>query len=585
MTSPGDPPGSATPATDRFVALFTAAPFGIALTDADGVIVEANPALGAFLGVDPAELRGTPFVDLITGQGDAAMVRALISDPDTRSATGRHVGAVMEHATEGPVHADVSVITLPSDDPSRRYPAIMVRDVSDLHLLQERLHHQNVHDPLTGLPNAASFHGKLEAAMVDRTHPQLALVVFDIDGFRLINDGFGTEVGDQLLQHMATKLREIFPVDAVIGRMIGDRFGVLLRGSFTGQGLAQLAEQAQQELAEPVYFDGSGIALSASVGIVVRNVGNGTAADLVRAAEITVHRAKAAGRAQWMMFDGEADRRERHLAKRGAMLGGALETGEFELLYTPTVRPDGSGELALIYGEMVWNHPEDGRLGPSDFVPMADQTGMTVPIGRWMIDEAVASLARWRSELGTHLPDIGVRLPARLAIDQDLVGMVRSALEQHELPAGSLCLLTKASSVDDPRGDVLESLELLSQLGVRIGLLIAHPAQFDVLTEDLTIHDLVLAQSMAELVAIDYPVEASATMRGLHDFLARPLERGIRVSAEGVESAEQMRRLAELGISAVRGPHLYEPLSATAMREFLAGDKVGDLSAAQSHTG
>src|SRR5690606_20356928 len=154
---------------------------------------------------------------------------------------------------------------------------------------------------------------------------------------------------------------------------------------------------AQQELAEPVYFDGSGIALSASVGIVVRNVGNGTAADLVRAAEITVHPAKAAGRAQWMMFDGEADRRERQLAEPAARPGSALEAGEFVLLYAPTGRPDGSGELALIYGGMVWNRPEDGRLGPSDFVPMADQTGMTVPIGRWMIDEAVASLARWRS--------------------------------------------------------------------------------------------------------------------------------------------------------------------------------------------
>src|SRR5690606_24976762 len=168
LTSPGDPPGSATPATDRFVALFTAAPFGIALTDADGVIVEANPALGAFLGVDPAELRGTPFVDRSTGQGDAARVRAPLSDHNTRSASGRHVGAVTEHAPDAPVHADVSVIPLPCDDPSRGYPAIMVRDVSDLHLLQERLHHQNVHDPLTGLPNAASFHGKLEE--IGRAH-------------------------------------------------------------------------------------------------------------------------------------------------------------------------------------------------------------------------------------------------------------------------------------------------------------------------------------------------------------------------------------------------------------------------------
>ncbi|WP_286901656.1 GGDEF and EAL domain-containing protein [Thermocrispum sp.] len=583
MTSPGEQPGSATPSADRFVALFAAAPFGIALTDRQGIIAEANQALGRFLGVDPAELRGKPFVEILTGDGDAAMIRGLIADPDNPPPTGRTVPAVMEHATDGPMHAELTVIALPGDDPKQRYPAVVVRDTSELHLLQEMLRHQNVHDPLTGLPNADSFRGKVEAAMVDRTHPQLALIVFDLDGFRLINDGLGPEVGNRMLSRVADKLREIFPAEAVIGRMIGDRFGVLLRGSFTGQALTRQAEEVLKELAEPLYLDGNGIALSASVGIVVRSTG-GSADDLLRAAEITVHRAKSAGRAQWMMFDAEQDRRERHLAKRGAVLGGALETGEFEFRYQPTVRPDGSGELVLIQAELVWNHPDDGVLEAHEFIPMADLTGMTVPIGRWMIDDAVATLARWRAQFGPAVAELAVRLPSRLAIDQDLVGMVRSALDEHQLPAESLSVWTKATTLDDERGDVRESYALLADLGVRVGLLITHPSQFDVFTGDLPLHDVILAESMVELVSADYPVETSATMRGLHDFLAKPFEQGIRVSAQGVESRDQMQRLAELGVSAVRGPAIHQPLTASAMEKLLAeaGDPA-NVSAGPQH--
>lgn len=570
MNIPGGSPGPTDAAADRFVALFSAAPIGIALTDEAGTIVEANRALGSMLGMNHETLRDTAFADLVSGQGDAALMRVLLADPSSSPTGSKRIGVVLEHAEDGPVRAEITLAALPGGDPERRYPVIMVEDVNDLHLLQERLHHQNVHDALTGLPNASSFHGRLETAMVDKSYPQVALVVFDIDGFRVINDGFGADIGDQLLRHMANKLRAAFGPEAAIARLTGDGFGVLLRGTFDGQDLTRQVEQALHDLAEPMYFEGRGIGLSASVGIVVRDAGHGSATELERAAEITVHRAKSSGRSQWMMFDSELDKLDRQRSQRGAMIGGALETGQFELVFHPTVRPDGSDRIVVVQTEMRWNHPDDGTLTPREFLPMADITGMTLHIGRWMLTEAMAAIAGWRAELGKDVPDLSVRLPTRLAIDQDLVGLVRGELEKHDLPPHALCLCTKAANVRDPRGEVAESLGLLGQLGVQVDLLASSPADFEAFTSELKVCHVVLAESLVDTVAAGFPVHPAAAMRGIEDLIAIPMEQGVRVAAQGVRTREQARRLGELGIIAVRGPFFHGALPAGPMHELLA---------------
>lgn len=543
---------------------------GIALTDTDGVIAEVNPAFGTVVGRSPEDLRGTDFTDLVSGRGDVEMLRTLLADPSKGPDGRRRIGIVLDHLEDGPVRAEVTLAALPGDDPARSYPVVMVEDVNDLHLLQERLHHQNVHDALTGLPNTAHFHGKLETAMVDRSHEQVALVLFDIDGFRIINDGFGADVGDQLLRTVAGKLQAVFPPDAAVARLTGDGFGVLMRGTFTGQALTRQVEKALHELAEPLYFDGQGIGLSACAGIVVRPVGGATATEMERAAEITVHRAKGAGRAQWMIADAELDKQDRRRARRASVIGGALETGQFELAFHPTIRPDGSDRIVVMQTEMRWNHPEDGVLSPREFLPMADVTGMTLHIGQWMLSDALATIAKWRAELGPKVPDLSVRLPTRLAIDQDLVGLVRSILEQHDLPAHVLCLCSKAANVLDPRGEVIESLTLLGELGVQIDLLATSPGDFEVFKHPLKVCHVVLAESLTDTVATGFPVDPEATVRGLKDLMARPMANGVRVAAQGVRTREQAQLLAEMGVIAVRGPFFHGALAADEMHDLLA---------------
>lgn len=576
MNYPGGSPGPSSAAGDRFATLFATAPIGIALTDPAGVIAEANPALATMLGMTVDALRGADFADLVSGHGDAALLRTLLTDPAGGPEGRKRIGIVLEHAEDGPMRAEVTITGLPGDDPEQSYPVVMVEDVNDLHLLQERLHHQNVHDALTGLPNSASFHGRLETAMVDKTFEQVALVLFDIDGFRMINDGFGADVGDQLLRQVAGKLQAVFPAPAMVARLTGDGFGVLQRGTFTGQGLTRQVEKALHELAEPVYFDGHGIGISASAGIVVRPVGSGSATDLERAAEITVHRAKGAGRSQWMMFDAEQNKWDRHRARRAAVIGGALETGQFELVFHPTIRPDGSDRIVVVQTEMRWNHPEDGVLTPREFLPLADVTGMTLHIGRWMLADAMATIAKWRAELGPGVPDLSVRLPTRLAIDQDLVGLVRSTLEQHELPPHVLCVCTKASNVLGSSGEVVESLELLGELGVQIDLLATSPGDFEAFKAPLKVCHVVLGESLTDTVATGFPVDPQATVRGIQDLIAQPMERGVRVAAQGVRTREQAQLLAGLGVIAVRGPFLHGPLDAAATHDLLAAQIAGE---------
>lgn len=562
MSIPGGAPGDRHPAIDRFATLFTVAPIGIALTDNDGTIVEANPALGTILGRDCDTLRGTQLADLASTPADAESLRSVVSSRPAVAGEARRVRVVLEHAEDGPVRTRLTLTHVSADDSERAYPVVMVEDVNDLHLLHETLRHQNVHDQLTGLPNAAMFHGQVEAAMVDRQYRMISLVFLDIDGFRVINDGLGAEVGDEVLRRVATTLQSVFSShDAVIARRTGDGFGILLRGELIPQNVIELVEEAFERLSEPMYVEGHGIGVHASAGIVVREVGDGTAAQLGQAAEITLHRAKEAGRAKWMLYEPELDAQDRDRYRKGAIMAGALENGEFELVYQPTVKLDGSGNVPVVNAIPRWNQPGSGEVTSEEFIPIADTTGMTLRLGRWLLNDAIATSARWRTATDGRQPDICLRLPARLAIDDDLVRMVRQELTRHELPADKLRLCADGTTVVDTRGVVLDSLAVLGEIGVKLVLAISGPADLQLIRRhELPVGYVVLTKELVDGL-LDPSTEAAAAIH-LEHLVKAASELGLRIGAEGVETAEQARRLADLGVIAARGDFYREELSA-----------------------
>lgn len=545
-------------ALERFARLYVAAPCGIALTDPHGTIVEANEALGSLLGAESASLRGTAIAELAASSCEASTLRDNLHKLQDDPGGHQQLQIDLAYTTNEKRRTVTTLSTLPADVAGKEYPIVLVQDVSEQHMLGETLRHQNVHDWLTGLPNATQFDHQIEISLADTTHPQIALVLLDLDGFRVINDGLGAEVGDQLLRSVANKLRESFSAhDAVLARLTGDGFGVLLRGELTTTAVIKLVEHVLGEISEPVYIGGNPVGVNASAGIVVQETATDQAPNVKRKAEITLHRAKEQGRSKWMLFDSEADARDRHRYRLGASIAGALENGEFELLYQPTVRLDGSGSLPVVNTVLRWHHPESGPLAAEEFIPIADAIGMTLPIGRWMLGEALATHARWRSASGGPVPDLCLRLPGRLAIDDDLVSFITSELERNDVDPSSLRLCASAATVLDPRGEVPDSFGVLRELGVQLVLEASAATDLELIHKhDLPVGYVVLSGSLIENLC--HPQAASSTVRHLEHLITTARDLGLRTGAEGVRTNEQANTLGELGVVAARGEFFLE---------------------------
>ncbi|TVT48405.1 diguanylate cyclase [Amycolatopsis rhizosphaerae] len=551
----------------RFSALYSASPTGIALADPNGEIVEANAALGAFLGYKTDDLRGRDLAGLGYGAKDRHALLDGLDEVDEAGSEPYRQRVRLAHADDVGTWADITLAVLPGDRPGAAYPVLMVLDANEVHSLQETLRHQSIHDPLTGLSNASRFNTLLEGALGPSARDQIALVYLDIDGFKVINDGLGAGVGDKVLRRIARRLREVFTShDPLIARLSGDGFAVLLRGRLTAQEVVTQVQRALDELREPMYLDDHGIGVSASAGIVVRDVADGGPEDLLRAAELALHRAKAAGKAQWMLFDPDLDARDRARYRLGAEIGGALENGHFELVYQPMVKLGPSGGLAAVNAGLHWNHPEFGELGSEEFYPLADITGMTVQLGHWLLTESLAAAARWRERHGEAAPDICIRLPGRLAVDPELVGAVKELLDRYRLPAGALRLCTDSPSLHDPRGEVLESLSVLTDLGAKMVLAVTGSADLELIPrQGLKVRHIILTGPVVDALG-DNP--GAAAVRHLDQLVTRARELDLRVGADGVRTSTQAELLREHGVIAARGPFVTD--SAT-------GDEVDDL--------
>ncbi|NIJ11780.1 diguanylate cyclase (GGDEF)-like protein/PAS domain S-box-containing protein [Saccharomonospora amisosensis] len=559
-------------ATRRFTALYSESPIGVVLADPEGKILDVNPAFTQLLGYSTDDLAGEPLTGLAATDDDADTIRSAVDSLRVTGRSRRRERADLEHTQDGPVRTQVTIAALSGDTPGTLYPVLMVEDVGELTLLREALRKQNVLDALTGLPNAGSFVNKLETTLASGGDDRLALVYLDIDGFRIVNDGLGPGAGDEVLRHVATKLAAVFDrYDGFVARLSGDGFAVLLHGRLDTADVVDLVEEAMAELAEPVYVDGRGIGISLSAGIVVADTTTVDHEDLHRAAEITLHRAKENGRAQWMLYEPELDRADRRRYSIGAAIGGAIENGQFELEYEPTVKLDGSDEIVVVNAAPRWNHPEHGVLGPRDFYPMADLTGMAPALGRLLLTQAMSDAAAWYREFA-EAPDLCVRLPIRLAIDPNLVGIVHGELHRTQLPPGKLRVCTDAMALLDRRGEVLEALSVLSELEVKIALAVSGAADLELVhTHRLPVGFAIVAGPLVEALASD-GAEADGARRHLGTLVARARELGIeRIGAEGVRNTEHAARLREIGVVAGRGKLFGDAVSGDEIRSLIAG--------------
>ncbi|OIV35832.1 hypothetical protein BIV57_19640 [Mangrovactinospora gilvigrisea] len=408
-------------------------------------------------------------------------------------------------------------------------------------------------DPLTGLTDRAGFHERLAAVFRDAPPgARLGLCYLDLDGFKEVNDTAGHQVGDELLTRVARRLHDALAGPGrLVARLGGDEFVVLLERS-SGPADAEWVARTALRAADCAFGKpGQEVRITASAGVVERPVAGTDAADAMRAADMTLYWAKAAGKGRFAVFDAQRDARQTARYRLGAQLPRALERGEFFVLYQPIVRlPDGFPVAAEAL--VRWRHPEHGVLAPGQFIHLAEDNGMIAELGRFVLEKACRQAEAWRRRDPARAPSVSVNLSPRQCADEGLAGEVDRVLRETGLPPERLQLeLTESAVIEGHRSP--ESLRELSALGIRLALDDFGTGYSSLAyLRTLPVDALKLDRSFAEglrggegLDGVDARIVAALTQ------LARALT--LTVTVEGVETAAQAYRLARLGCELGQG--------------------------------
>jgi diguanylate cyclase (GGDEF)-like protein len=428
---------------------------------------------------------------------------------------------------------------------------------------QADLEHQANHDSLTGLANRARF-GALLAERVERHNPAAVLLI-DIDDFKMVNDTLGHEVGDRLLVEVARRLTAHTRDEDLPARLGGDEFAVLLAEDDPAAAGAA-AGRVLEALAAPVAVGEHQLLVHASIGVAVAGAGD-SPDDVLRNADIAMYEAKGAGKASWTLFEPRMRRELLDHARIGSDLHEALRRGELFLVYQP-VRELATGRISAFESLVRWRHPERGVVAPPAFIPVAERSGLIVPLGRWVLNEACRQFAVWKAgDHGDGLAGIGVNVAVRQLRDPGFVADVTAALQAHGLRPGELILeVTESSVLDGP--DVQATLRALHEHGVQLALddfgtgysslSLVRAFPMDCLKLDKTFVDGIAdGDDRGRLAVADAVAGLAATL-------------GLFTVAEGIETVDQLVRLTELGYGRGQGYLLGRPLPAGETTRLLA---------------
>lgn len=536
----------------RFEEIFTSSSVGMAISDLDGALIRSNRALGEILAYRRGKLSAHRLEEIFhPEEADYLQLRyEVLLEEDSAPFRERH-RLLRADGEEALVFLSASVLRDPDGTP--RYFVTSVEDVSDKHFLEGQLRFQATHDALTGLVNRQRFIGRLEETLSGKGKVgELTVFHLDLDGFRAINNGVGREAGDRLLQSVAATLREVFDGEAVtIARFDGDEFGVLLENSPTTPSIANLAARINEELTEPIYLGDEGIATTATIAVAHRPKAGTSPAELLRATDTTLQRLKGTGRRQWGTVDTDANGRDRARFALASSMAGAWESGSLEIEYQPLVSVDDRGIVA-VQALLGWEHPEQGSLDHERCLEVLAETGLSLPIGRWLLGQACEQLRSWTDRFDGKLPALYVELTKELAGDPDLVSTVRAVLSEASLEPDQLQLGMPVQALCMVDGIAEDNLDVLVDLGIAVVLY-----EFGTTRGDLAcLEDLpVRAVKLSALVGsrVHRMGEGSLFTRAIRQLVPLVRESGTPVIVANVENEAQFEWWREVGANTVQG--------------------------------
>jgi diguanylate cyclase (GGDEF)-like protein/PAS domain S-box-containing protein len=537
----------------RFASLIRNASDVIMIVDADGRVEYASPAVQRTFGLWQDELVGRRLAD-VWRDADRERIAAFLAE--VTSTHGVSIGPVeLSVGTKSRRFILECVGSNLLDDPAVKGLALNLRDVTERRALEDQLRQLAFHDPLTLLANRSLFRNRVEHALAlsRRTDECLAVLMIDLDNFKNVNDSLGHDAGDRLLQTAAQRLVKCTRAADTVARLGGDEFAVLLEGVSTLELAERIAASVTEAFRTPITIDGTDMAVTASVGVALSEQGDDTE-HVLRNADIAMYNAKAAGKGRHVVFHSRMQEQLRERLRLEDDLNQAIARREFFLEFQPIIDLKTS-ELLGVEALIRWQHPEQGRLLPGQFIPMAEETGQIIGLGRWVLEEACNAVQAWRRGIaaGEGLR-VAVNVSGRHLQQGDLLADVRHALEASGLDAGSLLIeLTESTMMQNSEPNLVKLRELKA-LGVRLAI-----DDFGTGYSSLSY----LHRFPIDILKIDRSFISRLTEASEGPKLARAVVMlgetlGLETVAEGVESEDQVTQLVQLGCVAAQG-FLFSP--------------------------
>jgi diguanylate cyclase (GGDEF)-like protein/PAS domain S-box-containing protein len=542
---------------------------------ADAVIRYQSPAIEQVLGYRTGSIIGRSFLDLVEpdDQDDAGQLfeRSQVR-PGVPTMGEVHLRPLGDG--QAPRRFEMTATNL-LDDPTVRGLVLNYRDITERALYEERLTQQAFHDALTGLPNRALFQDRLEHALRQRGQT-LGLLFVDLDHFKVVNDGLGHDAGDQLLCDVAQRLAGCLRDGDTLARLGGDEFTVLLPDIADARDAMAVATRIESRLKPPFELPGQSVFVTASIGIATGVALQDQSEALLREADAAMYEAKARGRAGHAVFDATMHVRAVTRLAIETDLRRAIANDQLELHYQPIKWLEGD-QVVGVEALVRWRRPDGTLVPPGDFIPVAEETGLIRPIGRWVLHEACRQLASWRADLPQAAGlSMSVNVSARQLQDASLVEDVESALRESGLDPGSLILELTESAVVDSFEGAAAMLQQLRWMSVQL-------AMDDFGTGYSSLSSLsrlpldILKIDQSFVARLDQDAEGRAVVYAIVS-LATAL--GVRVTGEGIETASQLATLTELDCKHGQGFLLGRPAPADKLAEMLQAVSPAEVTVA-----
>ncbi len=554
---------------ERFRSAFDHAA-GMALVAPDGKWIEVNRSLSDILGYSEEELLRIDFQS-ITHHGDLNSILDQLNKLQTGATTGLQMEKRFIHQNGDLIWVLLSVTGVHNSGQDSRNFIFQIQDITDRKRAEERLVHDAFHDALTGLPNRVLFMDHLKQSMGrarGRKHLPFAVLFLDFDRFKLINDSLGHMVGDQLLIAISGRLKANVRPGDTVARLGGDEFTILLEGLNESNEVEVVATRLLKSLSLPFNLAGHEVFTTASIGIAQSTMGYHYAEDMLRDADIAMYRAKTLGKARFEIFDPSMHANAVNLLRIETDLWRAIERDELYLEYQPIVSLQ-SGRIAGFEALLRWQHPSLGVVPPSEFIAVAEETGLIIPIGTWILEEAARQVRRWKDS-GEISADIfiSVNLSAKQFMKTDFATEVRRIINTMDINPACIKLEITESMVMNKVESTITMLKQLQEIGVETSIddfgtgysSLSYLPRFPIAT-------LKVDRSFVNSIS-----ENNENLEIVRTIVMLAHNLRMKVIAEGVESTDQITHLRRMKCEFAQGFFFSPPLSSAEATSLVAND-------------